>query len=110
MAACCHQATRRSGTRRPVWSDRDAEPVVQERSDPLASARMRIAVPADRPPGGRRVAAAPDTAAPRAPRGGGARAAAARDAVPPRARAGHHVVGASGGGGGARLPDDAYRE
>src|SRR3954447_1449720 len=91
MAACCHQATRRSGTRRPVWSDRDAEPVVQERSDPLASARMRIAVPAERRPGERRVAAVPDT-------------------VAPLVRAGHHVVVASGAGGGARLPDDAYRE
>src|SRR3954454_11451829 len=91
MAACCHQATRRSGTRRPAWSDRDAEPVVQERSDPLASARMRIAVPAERRPGERRVAAVPDT-------------------VAPLVRAGHHVVVSSGAGRGARLPDDAYRE
>ena len=52
---------------------------------------MRIAVPAERRPGERRVAAVPDT-------------------VAPLVRAGHHVVVASGAGLGARLPDDAYRE
>jgi NAD(P) transhydrogenase subunit alpha len=52
---------------------------------------MRIAVPAERRPGERRVAAVPDT-------------------VLPLVRAGQEVVVAAGAGIGALFPDDAYRE